>query len=70
MEGIVSNKKMIRQIKKLIDENENATFLGINKKGKYIVTYNEVTKTYTFPLTPSNTEYPIKEVKKILKKVA
>ena len=68
MEGIVSNKKMIRLIKELIDENEYATFLGINKKGKYFVMYGTSKVTYSFPLTPSDTEYPIKEVKKILKK--
>ena len=64
----MSNKKMIREIKKLINQNDNANFLGINKKGKFLVKHGNVTKIYTFPLTPSNTKYPIKEVKKILEK--
>jgi hypothetical protein len=57
-EGIMSNKKYWRQLKKLVNEY-NGEWLG--QQSKKIKYRNSNGILFSAPVTPSNTYYPIKD---------
>jgi len=59
------NKKYAKDLKKLIKEM-GGTFYGQQKSGKYKYT-DVVGNFFTAPMTPKNTNYPIKDAVKNLK---
>lgn len=63
----MSNKKMIREAKDLLNKNKYANIEYQKKKLIYTIRYGNVMRKFSFPLTPKNTQYPIKDLKKQLK---
>ena len=65
MEADLSNKNYIRQVIKEVRQAK-ALMGSFTKKGHYFVNGEK----FAFPLTPKNTHYALKDVKKNLKKVS
>ena len=65
METKLSNKKFIKEVKKLV-KLAGGNVGDTTKKGHFFLNG----KKYAYPTTPKNTYYALKDVKKTLKKEA